>query len=521
MSPPPDVSDARRQTLALLDAGRPEEALRAAEQLPAEDPNVAQVLAFAEIEGGEQLADPDIVRRGVGRLAGLEERVGVSMAYNRANGHFALWMLAVRHGGVARAHTEHRTDLHAARDAYAIAGADEDLDEQMRCQALVNLGNSFDNCGRHADALVAYGQALTIRSGFTMALGNRGTTLLHRAKQENVHQHALVSEAVAALDAALANPDDVLTHGGPAALASFQAERARIPGTPTHDHDQEPLADPYLEWCRRRGLFLHPSPRCITRETHVLDRLPLGGMTVKVDERSQQRLKTLRDSLNSLLQDYLAVRYLAWSVLEPETPLREHAAVVSAHASFYDSLTYARWGVGTGLRVAAVAAAMNLLDKTAGVAHQYLRTGQQPRLAYFRRFGLLPTKKHQPDRLHAAFAAELDAGNRGLLALCDLAGELERDTPLNALLVRRHAATHRTVAVHEMLLDLDDEQSPWLDRVEAGELGDALLDQLSRARAALIYLADAINDPERRTAPDGPIITLPSWPAEPERPDDW
>lgn len=170
----------------------------------------------------------------------------------------------------------------------------------MRCQALVNLGNSFDNCGRHADALVAYGQALAILPAFTMALGNRGTTLLHRAALEDVHQHALVSEAVAALDAALADPDDVVAHGGPAALASFQAERARIPGTPTHDHDHDPLADAYLEWCRRRRLFLHPSQRCITKKTQVLDRLPLGGMTVGVDERSQQRLKTLQDSLNSL-----------------------------------------------------------------------------------------------------------------------------------------------------------------------------------------------------------------------------
>jgi hypothetical protein len=49
------MSDARRQTLALLDAGRPEEALRAAEQLLADDPNAVQVLAFAEIVGGEQL----------------------------------------------------------------------------------------------------------------------------------------------------------------------------------------------------------------------------------------------------------------------------------------------------------------------------------------------------------------------------------------------------------------------------------------------------------------------------------
>lgn len=207
-------------------------------------------------------------------------------------------------------------------------------------------------------------------------------------------------------------------------------------------------------------------------------------------------------------------------MLEPETPLREHAAAVSAYASFYDSLTYARWGVGTGLRVLAVAAATNLLDKTAGVAHQYLRTGHQPRQVYFRRFGLLTPKKNQPDRMLPTVAAELDAGNRGLLALCDLAGELERHTPLNDLLARRHAATHRTVAVHHMLLELDDEQSPWLDRVETGELADALLDQLRRARAVLVYLADAINDRERRTAPDGPLITLPSWPAEPERPDD-
>src|SRR5437588_406434 len=95
-----------------------------------------------------------------------------------------------------------------------------------------------------------------------------------------------------------------LTSGTPSTIAA---------GTPTHDHDEKPLADTYLEWCRHKRLFLHPSQRCITERTKVLDRLPLDGMTVGIDESSQQRLKTLQDSLNSLLQDYLAVRYLAWS----------------------------------------------------------------------------------------------------------------------------------------------------------------------------------------------------------------
>src|SRR4051812_30547561 len=126
-----DMTDARRQTLAFLEAGQPEVALRFAEQLLADDPNAVQVLAFAEIEGGEQLADPAIVGRGIRRLSELAERIGVPMAYNRANGHLALWMMAVARDGAGRAHAEHRAELHAARDLYALAGADTSLDDTM------------------------------------------------------------------------------------------------------------------------------------------------------------------------------------------------------------------------------------------------------------------------------------------------------------------------------------------------------------------------------------------------------
>jgi hypothetical protein len=72
-----------------------------------------------------------------------------------------------------------------------------------------------------------------------------------------------------------------------------------------------------------------------------------------------------------------------------------------------------------------------------------------------------------------------------------------------------------------MLLESDEDGSPWLDRVEVGELTSALLDQLQRARRALVYLADAINDRERRLKPEGPVFTMPSWPARPEGPGDW
>ena len=68
-----------------------------------------------------------------------------------------------------------------------------------------------------------------------------------------------------------------------------------------------------------------------------------------------------------------------WSMLEPQTALREHAARVSAHASFYDSSTYARCGVATALRVTAAAATTNLLDKTAGETQEYLEDAEHCR----------------------------------------------------------------------------------------------------------------------------------------------
>jgi hypothetical protein len=299
-----------------------------------------------------------------------------------------------------------------------------------------------------------------------------------------------------------------------------------IPGTPTHQHDHDPLQDPHLSWCLAHELFLHSSHPCISADTKVLDSLSLSGMVTGIDDAAQQRMRTLQDATNALLRDYIAARYLAWMCLEPNAPAREHAAQLSQTASFYDTLTHGRWGVGTGLSVAALAAATNLLDKTANVTHLYLGTGRNPSHIYFRGFYLQPPKKGRPAEPDAVIAGEVDAMNLGLLALCDLAGELERPTPLNELVSRRHAATHRAIAVHHMLLeDIDDDG--WLDRIESSELHDALMEQLGRARAALLYFADLVNyrehrnHRERRNRPDRPIFTIPSWPAQPERADDW
>jgi hypothetical protein len=516
---PDDIHAAREQIQSLCDDGRPAEALAYAQGLTGHRFNTDQLLAIAEIDAGELLSDRDLVARGVSRLEALEEDLGrPAFAYNRANGLLVMWEIAVSQFGIGRALAAYRVDLQQARDLYDAVGGDPDADLETRCQALVNLGNSMDGAGRHIDAIHSYNAALELDPEFAMAHGNRGLTYLHRAGMDETHRHALACEAVASLDFALAKPDDVLARGGPSALESFRSRRDLIKGTPTHTHTQDPLADPYLQWCLGHELFLHSSHPCITPSTKVLDSLSLSGMVVGVDDESQQRLRTLQDAINALLRDYIAVRYLAWTCLEPASPARQHAAKLSTHASFYDTLTYGRWGVATGLSVATLAAATNLLDKVASVAHLYLGTGRNPAHVYFRGFYLKPAKRKQPAQPDPAIASELDQHNLGLLALCDLAGELERPTDLNELLARRHAATHRAVVAHDMLLDEIDDDG-WLDRIEARDLRMAVMEQLVRARAALLYVADMINGRERRQEPEGPIITMPSWPAQPEDPE--
>lgn len=502
----------------LIDSGEIQAAVDLVRGLPVEDPNLAQVRGIILIEAGGLRRESGMISEGIEVLVeAFEAPTGISAAYNRANGHLALWEIAVEKLGVGQAHALHRTELHIARELFELAGnGDDGSDTTTRAQAWVNLGNSFASCGRHVEAVAAYDSALELVPRLAMALGRRGVTFLHRAALETTHRPALVCEAVADLDAALADPEGIVRQGGPGALARFKAKRSLISGTPTHEHDSQALSDPHLEWCRSNNLLLHPSPRCVSGETKILDRLPLEKMIVKGSEKSRHIL--LRDSLNSLLQDYVSARYLVWCVIEPDTDLRRHAASLGPHMTFGDTLTHARWGIGTGLRVAALASATNLLDKIAGVAHQYLQTGKQPRQAYIRNFGLL-VQRDRPDRIDPVIGTELDEGNRGLLALCDLAGEIGRPTPLNELLQRRHAATHRTVAVHDLPFDEDAEPNEWLDRVEADALANALRDQLARSRAALIYLADTINYRDQRLFPPGPIPTLPMFPAQPERAD--
>jgi hypothetical protein len=479
--------------------------------------NVKQLRATAYTDGGLMLARRDLVEKGAELWQRLGPDASPHIAYNFANAQDALWKIALKEKGPATAWQDDREWLRRARETFERVGADQHARAELRANALTNAGNSFDDLGRDLNALRCYDDAIAIDSSFGMAHGNRGKALLRMAPFMGEHARTVLRQAALALDAALACKESVVRYGGAQALASFEAARAkpslsRIPPDGEESNvELHALADPYLTWCLRNGLFLHVSHGCIREETHDLDAVFFRGLVTGLSDEGRSRTDELVDAFNAIKRDYISARYSVWLAMDSESLIRDHAREMSERVRFCDTLSYGRFGVRTGLAVQALASAVDMLDKIASFVHLYLATGRAERDVYFSSLAWEDGRRRRSPRLGPEIAAAISdpERNRGLLALCDLSLDLSEDTPLRRLVGRRHAATHRFLVVHAMMTP---ESTKWLEPVSWEDLKSSLLEQLEVARGAIVYLARMIDIHEaasRENLKDDLTVTFP------------
>ncbi len=485
---------AQREAMALLDAGNPSEAVALADDcVPTGDQelHVTHLQAAMCTDGGLRLGKRELIERGMVLWQQLGPDAQPAIAYNLANAEMAIYELAAKQDELPAAFEQERHHLRSARTRFDRIGAEESAPRKLRLQALTNAANAYDNVGRYLDALDCYDRALVIDPNFGMALGNRGIALHSSAPFMGEHAPMVRHEAAVALDAALNNRDSVLRVGGPDALRHFQEVRRKIP-SPTSPQSPgpppSPWQDPHLDWCRQHELFLHVSHGCLREDTPRLDPIFFHSVVTGVDTYGEQRMRHLVDGLNAVKQEYVAARYIAWLASDKRSPIRDHAANISARVAFLDSLRYARWGVRTGMAPQAFAAATNVLDKTASFVHLYLGTARRARGVSF---AALWHEKGKPMDGELVAALTKPERNIGLLALCDLSCDIEhRATPLSRHIGLRHTATHRFLVAHTELVPPSDD---WFDRMRWGDLVDNTIAQLHIARAAIIYLTRLIN----------------------------
>jgi tetratricopeptide (TPR) repeat protein len=488
------------QAFEMLETGRASDAVELAEQISGIEPSATSLQALIFTEAGELLKNSAVLLRGRDAWDSLGPERSSTVAYNLANAELGLWTIAADGHNYADALQGAREHLLAARELYGRVGADESCSDEIRVQALTNLGNSYDNLGREIEAYECWRKATDIDPDFGMAHGNVGVALAHVAGHLNQHAPTALNSAATALDKALADRDRVLRYGGPRALQHFEKVRGDLPKDPKHAEEAGgPWADRYLEWCRRNQLFLHLSPSCQRESDEHLDPLYVRGISSALNDDDQERIKNVFDAFNVTKQDFLAARYSTWLAVDTESPIYGHARAVSARSTFLDTLEYGRWGVRTGMATAAFAAAINVLDKIASYIHLYFDTARKQTDVYFRSLWHPRSKNNTMDP-ELIEAISLPRGNRGLLALCDLACELERDTPLTTLVNQRHTATHRFLIAHSLPPMI--EPVPRLDRVEWHILVEQSIELLRVVRASIIYMARTIDINEALNARD-------------------
>jgi tetratricopeptide (TPR) repeat protein len=507
---------------ALVDTD-PRRAVEVAEAttcIPALEPLLRQVQAYAFTHSGEIIGDEDLVRRGGEIWRSLARPGDPHGTYNIANAEAPLFEIVARRDGYAEAMLNRRANLRRARAMHLEIGDDESVDTDLRLQSLTNCANLYDGVARNIESLACYQAALDLDPGFGMALGNRA--IAHAAYASlTAHPSAMVQLAARDFGRAFEDSERIVAIGGERSLRHFREVSEALAVTDVAEPwGSEPAEwhDPHQRWCLENSLFLTLSHECLHPDDDHLDAVFPRRFSGGPERKDLDHIDDLIDAFNSLKQEYISARYLIWLSLEPESPIREQAGRLGDAAAFHDSLQVARWGIRTGLSMLAFTAVTNLLDKVASFVHLYYATGRG-NYVYFRGFWRGDRRKGDGDRerLMEAFEPHLSATspNSGLLALWDLSCDLEEETLLGRLLQLRHAATHRFLVAHH---GSTPGSGDLLERIEWFEFRAAMVEQLKVARAAIFYLVRLVDSHEQailsaeekagRSRPELPIPTV-------------
>ena len=478
---------------------------------PAKSPGYYDELrAAAFTDAGNELNRTDLLTQGERLWRGLRStRPHPVRAYNHANAMQGLWEMASRSPrNLLDAWRDSQEWLRQARSAFLDVARDQEAAPNLAAQCAVNLANSYDTIGRGIEAVRTYDLALAREPQFAMARGNRGIALLHFSRSAGAHSATVQAEAYWDLRAAL---DQEVNIGSASAVQSFRKYYERFKSAPSRELRALPhLSDPYAAWVQGRELFLHPAPRCVNDKTETWDPIFFKGIVrpiAKVTELVPDEV----GAFDVLKNEFATARWLAW-IATSETTLSTMLLTAGSRTRYFDTLDYACYDLASGIARQAFQAGNNLLDKIASFICLYLEI-RRPR-PYFRGWWRKDPTSKSDFSIHPLVEAELGAKphNSGFWALTDLTADFEEGGCYWALQQLRHAATHRMLSLHEFG---SPPSSPLLVHANWGHFEDMLLDQLRVARAALIYLVQAVDAREARVKTGefaGPL------PLEPWRP---
>jgi len=485
----------RQRLYEILDRD-PEEAVAEAIRLKPSDEieqlNVDLIRASIFVDGGIELRDNRLIEDGVSifRRARTEMPERLDLAYNLANGLTALaettdpgdqpWLLVT-------------SDLRReARSLFASTSKVDDV-RGLRSQVYTNLGNLLSQAFRWVEAYDAYSAALRLDSENGVASSGMAKLLLGCIDRGIGDPEWLNSLAAKYIRLARNSGARTKEYGGQRAIRVVEA---LDPGDYS-DPEMPDLsgASEYARFIARYGLAISLTLEGLDPVARSWDTLVIGSIRETAD--AEFGVPPIFAMWNVLKADFLAARWAAFIASSggvPET------------GSYSDTLDYAKYGVSQSFWMLAQRAAIDILDRVAVAASEYLQLSGSSRSIYFwKRWHVMDGRRlRQPRQWIPEIEAEIDRGNTALIALSELADDISKDGFLHPKKSLRNSSTHRFVVLHDM--GNDARSSRHVEHYDQDEFESQTLQSLQLVRSALLYFIEMVAFREAQYEPEGGFV---------------
>ena len=352
------------------------------EQKYPEHPLIILNRSGLRIDAGERLDDMDMIEQAVLDIEMLLENTvpdsfyGI-LHYNRANG--------IQHR-IRKYFDDHGTyfgaeeDIAKCMDSFKQVGTDD---------AIVNLGNLYDEIGRPLEAIVTY-EKVTVRTpDFGMAIGNKALAVENLVPISE-YQAAYLVYAHQLYEQALGHKESVIEHGGVHSLHDFTSRRDNIAAHLKHTghedwlerdlaHDAFNAEDysedeaSYVQFCLENDLYLNLHFFDRQSAASIGDVVSTGFISRVRDDAEDARVKEMFMRTNEIKESYVTGRYLLWQSQQRTQTL----ASISEQTLFVNNLDYTMHNIYTGLLKSAYKEAFSALDKIANILNYYLELGNE------------------------------------------------------------------------------------------------------------------------------------------------
>lgn len=247
-----------------------------------------------------------------------------------------------------------------------------------KCEILTNLGNDLSHLGRFSEAIDSWHEALHIKEGFSMAIGNLGFGLFHYAQvlYDNSHKAYFLKESYNYLKKAIKSNDIY-----PEAKASFSQIIAFIEQqvnnsflNSKNNFDNYPLGktlaeQEYRKWCIGNKLFLNPLNDIIQDNVVAHDILCLPTIVVN---KNDSEIYSYHSFFNQIKQEFCSARYIFYDSTNNQKPHfsdRDNVII--------DLLDYSTYSYNIEKTKIAFRTFYSILDKIAYLINSYLKLGYQ------------------------------------------------------------------------------------------------------------------------------------------------